>query len=286
MPDLQGVTLHSPRLGRALMQVVPQERSDAEALPSGNATSPVRFAGLVFDLSACTLVRESGEAIPLTRGEFRLLRLFVSRPGRVLSRDAILEAIANRPLELFDRSVDALVGRLRRKIEPDPKTPRLIATVARRGLSVRRTGAGAARRASRRRGGIFPQVAAEPAQTAPEVARPADPPSQTARSTVFGRQPAEEIMAQPGGRRRSRRRAVRGLRLWVAVGPRHALRGNGGGGQARQRAAAFHRRAAVREPQRRQGAGLFRRRDHRRPDDRPLASARQLRHLARHRVHI
>jgi DNA-binding winged helix-turn-helix (wHTH) protein len=112
------------------MQDVPQERSDAEALPSGNATSPVRFAGLVFDLSACTLVRESGEAIPLTRGEFRLLRLFVSRPGRVLSRDAILEAIANRPLELFDRSVDALVGRLRRKIEPDPKTPRLIATVS------------------------------------------------------------------------------------------------------------------------------------------------------------
>jgi DNA-binding winged helix-turn-helix (wHTH) protein len=111
------------------MQEVAQERSDAEALPSGNATPPVRFAGLVFDLSACTLVRESGEAVPLTRGEFRLLRLFVSRPGRVLSRDAILEAVANRPLELFDRSVDALVGRLRRKIEPDPKAPRLIATV-------------------------------------------------------------------------------------------------------------------------------------------------------------
>jgi DNA-binding winged helix-turn-helix (wHTH) protein len=111
------------------MQDAPQERSDAEALPSRNAPSPVRFAGLVFDLSAWTLVRESGEAIPLTRGEFRLLRLFVSRPGRVLSRDAILEAIADRPLELFDRSVDALVGRLRRKIEPDPKTPRLIATV-------------------------------------------------------------------------------------------------------------------------------------------------------------
>ena len=63
------------------MQDVPQERSDAEALPSGNATSLVRFAGLVFDLSACALVQESGEAIPLTRGEFRLLRLFVSRPG-------------------------------------------------------------------------------------------------------------------------------------------------------------------------------------------------------------
>ena len=58
------------------MQDVPQERSDAEAPPSGKAMSPVRFAGLVFDLGACTLARELGEAIRLTRGEFRLLRLF------------------------------------------------------------------------------------------------------------------------------------------------------------------------------------------------------------------
>jgi DNA-binding winged helix-turn-helix (wHTH) protein len=111
------------------MQDVPQERWGADAPPLGEAMSPVRFVGLVFDLGACALARESGEAIPLTRGEFRLLRLFVSRPGRVLSRDAILETVANRPLELFDRSVDVLVVRLRRKIEPDPKTPRLIVTV-------------------------------------------------------------------------------------------------------------------------------------------------------------
>ncbi|MBV9288727.1 MAG: winged helix-turn-helix domain-containing protein, partial [Hyphomicrobiales bacterium] len=111
------------------MQDVPQERSDADARPSGGATSQVRFAGLVLDLDACTLVRESGEAIPLTPSEFKLLRLFVCRPGRVLGRDAILEAVANRRLEQFDRSVDALVGRLRRKIESDPKQPRLIVTV-------------------------------------------------------------------------------------------------------------------------------------------------------------
>lgn len=111
------------------MDDVPRERSDADATPLGEGTSRVRFAGLVFDLSACTLARESGEGIPLTRGEFRLLRHFVSWPGRVLSRDAILKAVANRPLELFDRSVDALVGRLRRKIEPDPKAPRYLQTV-------------------------------------------------------------------------------------------------------------------------------------------------------------
>ena len=155
------------------MQDVPQERSDAEALPSGNRTSPVRFAGLVFDLSACTLVRESGEAIPLTRGEFRLLRLFVGRPGRVLSRDAILEAVANRPLELFDRSVDALVGRLRRKIEPDPKTPRLIATVS--GEGYRFDGLAPALRGALVDGAAesHREVAAEPAAEFDSVSAPA-----------------------------------------------------------------------------------------------------------------
>ena len=89
----------------------------------------VRFAGLILDLDACMLARESGEAIPLTRGEFALLRAFVTRPGRVVSRDTLLDALASRRFEPFDRSVDVLIGRLRRKIEPDPKEPRLIVTV-------------------------------------------------------------------------------------------------------------------------------------------------------------
>src|SRR5271166_1580353 len=84
----------------------------------------MRFVSLVLDLDAFTLARESGEAIPLTRGEFALLRFFVSHPGRVLSRDALLEATAGRRFEPFDRSVDVLVGRLRRKIEAHPKEPR------------------------------------------------------------------------------------------------------------------------------------------------------------------
>jgi DNA-binding response OmpR family regulator len=74
-----------------------------DASHSGHAKPPLRFAGLVLDLDACTLARESGEAIPLTRSELALLRLFVNRPARVLSRDTILSAVANRPLEPFDR---------------------------------------------------------------------------------------------------------------------------------------------------------------------------------------
>jgi adenylate cyclase len=93
------------------------------------APSPLRFAGFILDLDASTLVRDTGEAVALTRGEFALLRVFVTRPGRVLSRDAVLDAFANRRFEPFDRSVDVMVGKLRRKIELDSKQPRLIVTV-------------------------------------------------------------------------------------------------------------------------------------------------------------
>jgi DNA-binding winged helix-turn-helix (wHTH) protein len=103
-------------------------RSDG-VKPSREAASLVRFAGLVLNLDACMLARESGEAIPLTHGEFAVLRMFVSRPGRVITRDTLLDAFTNRRLEPFDRSVDVLVGKLRRKIETDPKQPCLIVTV-------------------------------------------------------------------------------------------------------------------------------------------------------------
>jgi adenylate cyclase len=97
--------------------------------PSPGAASAVRFAGLVLNVDACRLLRESGAPIALTRGEFALLRMFVSRPGRVISRDSLLDAFSDRRFEPFDRSIDVLVGRLRKKIEADPKQPRLIVTV-------------------------------------------------------------------------------------------------------------------------------------------------------------
>ena len=93
------------------------------------APSLLRFAGFVLSLDGCTLAHESGEAIPITRGEFAVLRMFVTRPARVISRDILLDAITDRRFEPFDRSIDVLVGRLRKKIEADPKQPRLIVTV-------------------------------------------------------------------------------------------------------------------------------------------------------------
>ena len=72
----------------------------------------------------------SGKEVALTPAEFGLLAAFVRGAGRAPpSRDHLLQAVAGRDAEAFDRSIDVLVGRLRRKIEPDPKVPRLIVTV-------------------------------------------------------------------------------------------------------------------------------------------------------------
>ena len=97
--------------------------------PSRESASVVRFAGMTLNFDACLLARESGDPIPLTRGEFAVLRMLVTRAGRVISRDALLDAFTDRRFEPFDRSIDVLVGRIRKKIEADPKQPRLIVTV-------------------------------------------------------------------------------------------------------------------------------------------------------------
>jgi DNA-binding response OmpR family regulator/predicted ATPase len=86
------------------------------------------FDGRVVDLAGHTFYDVDRREVLLTRAEFQLLATFVRRPGRVLSRDQLRDATAGRGSESFDRSIDMLVARLRRKIEPDPKVPRFILT--------------------------------------------------------------------------------------------------------------------------------------------------------------
>ncbi|MCA9751063.1 MAG: response regulator transcription factor, partial [Gemmatimonadetes bacterium] len=74
-------------------------------------------------------VRRAGEPIELTSLEFDLLHFLASRPGRVYSREALLEHVWGRDRVVDDRSIDSLVSRLRKKIEPDPAKPRWITTV-------------------------------------------------------------------------------------------------------------------------------------------------------------
>ena len=89
----------------------------------------LEFAGYFLDLAAHSLTHREGREVSLTSGEFKLLAALAERAGRVLSRDQLLQLVAGREAETYDRSVDMQVVRLRRKIEPDPNRPSLIVTV-------------------------------------------------------------------------------------------------------------------------------------------------------------
>lgn len=86
------------------------------------------FGDFQLDLTTHQLSDKGGK-IPLTSGEFSLLKVFVQHPNRVMSRDALIDELKGYERSPFDRSVDVRVTRLRRKIEVDPSNPRFIITV-------------------------------------------------------------------------------------------------------------------------------------------------------------
>ena len=71
----------------------------------------------------------SGQTVELTTAEFNLLELFVRRPVRVHTRDALMDGLKGHDWTPLDRTIDSLVSRLRKKIEADPENPSLIKTV-------------------------------------------------------------------------------------------------------------------------------------------------------------
>jgi DNA-binding response OmpR family regulator len=93
------------------------------------ATRAYAFEGFAIDLDARQLATAAGEPVALTSAEFDLLACLVQRPRRVLTRDQILDWTRGRTSEPFDRTVDMLISRLRRKLELAGGTAELIATV-------------------------------------------------------------------------------------------------------------------------------------------------------------
>ena len=91
--------------------------------------SIARFSGWCLDLDSYELRSPAGETVALTPHEFQLLSTFVRHRNRVLTRQGILELVGDRDWSPDDRSVDVLVGKLRKKIEKDSQAPRLIETV-------------------------------------------------------------------------------------------------------------------------------------------------------------
>jgi len=99
----------------------------------GGTLKIVKFGSWIFDLGKRELQGTNAVSVPLSAAEFRLLEVFVHRPNMVLTRDQLLDLTASRAPQLFDRSIDNQVSRLRRKIEVDPRRPNLIKTVRRDG---------------------------------------------------------------------------------------------------------------------------------------------------------
>ncbi len=93
-----------------------------------SSDGPLKFGDLTIDLERRT-AELAGESLELTTMEYQLLVLFVENPGRTLTRDEILNELRGIDAQLFSRSVDILVSRLRQKLQDTTKQPRYIKTV-------------------------------------------------------------------------------------------------------------------------------------------------------------
>jgi DNA-binding response OmpR family regulator len=98
------------------------------AAPEPAGDEVLRFGRLEVDLGA-RQARLAGQPCDLTSHQFDLLVVLAQSPGRVLSRDQIMDALKGHPLEAFDRSIDVHISRIRAVIEDDPKSPKRVLTV-------------------------------------------------------------------------------------------------------------------------------------------------------------
>jgi len=115
----------NPRELVARARAVLRRANDKE---DATAAEAVRFAGFRLDIARRELIDPDGVVVPLSGGEFRLLRAFAARPQRVLTREQLLDLAFDNDSEVFDRAVDVQVSRLRRKLER-PGGPEIIRTV-------------------------------------------------------------------------------------------------------------------------------------------------------------
>ena len=118
---------------RTVMRRAGPRAAPAVSEPGPAAGETVReillFEGWRLDLPRRELRRLDGKPVPLTAGEFDLLRAFADNPNRVLNRDQLIDLVKGRDWAAYDRGIDTQVMRLRKKIELDPGHPSLIKTV-------------------------------------------------------------------------------------------------------------------------------------------------------------
>jgi len=125
--------LTKPFAPRELLARIRSVLRRAEMLPRNLATSEqarvLRFGEWKLDTAGRFLVDAAETVVSLSGAEYRLLRVFLEHPQRVLNRDQLLDLTQGREAELFDRSVDLLVSRLRQRLRDDAREPCYIKTV-------------------------------------------------------------------------------------------------------------------------------------------------------------
>ena len=118
----------NPRELLARIKAVLRRTAAGPAQRTTTQAERVRFDDQVLDLARREVLGADGVATPLSTVEFRLLCVLLDHPGEVLSRDQLIELTSGRGTDVWDRSIDSQISRLRRKIERDPKNPALIRT--------------------------------------------------------------------------------------------------------------------------------------------------------------
>lgn len=88
-----------------------------------------RFAGWTLDVATRNLFARDSTVVALSGAEYKLLRVFLAHPNRVLSRDMLMDLTAGREADAFDRSIDVQISRLRQRLEDDAREPAIIKTV-------------------------------------------------------------------------------------------------------------------------------------------------------------
>jgi two-component system OmpR family response regulator len=120
----------NPRELLARINAVLRRQAAAQStVGANNGATVLTFLGWRIDLRLRELRNPAGARVAMTSAEFDLLQTFCERPGRVLSRDSLLDLTQGRNAGAFERSIDVLVSRIRRKIEPDPQDATMIKTV-------------------------------------------------------------------------------------------------------------------------------------------------------------
>ncbi len=98
-----------------------------ETFSAKSSIKPIRFGDFICEIQNRSLSKD-GKNISITTGEFDLLKVFTERPNQPLSRDQIMQLAKGKELDVFDRSIDVQISRIRKLIEEDPNNPKYLQT--------------------------------------------------------------------------------------------------------------------------------------------------------------